>query len=568
MDSTNEQFDLLVDRYDNLLSKEVTPSVHPDEYTLLKEQMPSFYPNFSPVYSNQNTARSISFIEELDNIEKPVPKQQTLSQSRKLSSTIKEMDNTVSSLLNDTIGQLKGIMQFLNEGVPQTLPFSTGPYDPDLDITPIRSEDATFLSSDPRIQQIGGGASSALGPYRALSYRPQANDKKGDSKVVDLEQKVTFKEIEENGEKIPMLSIALDEILKELDENEKKVQEEVEQHEVPEKEDQSETQAPKKKKMIPRLLVSVKKRDKEKEQRKAKSKDTEKGRPVDAFTEKERELERKMRRSRRAEMNLEESDSEHSLSPSPERFGSFASSFSSPLSYSPQGSPLPTPTSSLRFSQAVDSYQVARSQTSPLRSSLPYSSTATPSASSPSLGSSSSTGSFGSSSSSSEQTLSISPSSKPITALLKGIPPLYLSSLGPSSCASINRATTPASSSPQTPNLGMDGAMTPIQSTERRQSVPSFIAFPPTPQSPSFMLSAVPNASASAGSGAGHSSSSSSISVQMMASPRASNQPSEQTNAFKATENVRYMMHRVNQLQSWDDDVKMNIISKNHRKAN
>jgi hypothetical protein len=151
------------------------------------ENIPSFYPTFTPLLSDKVTKEAINSLSQIENYIKPSPKEEELisafsrsqqqertkflkQQSSEYLDELKSLDQTLSKMIDEVTFQFHGLIDYLNEGTPKSLPFSYGPYDPTIDITP-------FGGVDKEIKTRTGSTHPSRTPWRAAMF--QKKKKKG-----------------------------------------------------------------------------------------------------------------------------------------------------------------------------------------------------------------------------------------------------------------------------------------------------------------------------------------------------------------------------------------------------
>lgn len=232
----DKQQKYLISSFNELYSNQAKPADRSPYKSLKEEYVPSFYPSFIPVLDENITRESIDVVSNLSDFADTSQKEQQLiieeeklkksgknrqscpsslqpehidfvkDESTNYINELYETDRVLSGVIEQVGNQIRGLVDFLNEGVPRSLPFAYGPYDPTIDIVPFGQTGSDFSSSSTSRKSKGG------------LWRASMVQKKKDKKFLLKKANVTFSETEEGGEKVPVMNVSLDDLLKDNEE--------------------------------------------------------------------------------------------------------------------------------------------------------------------------------------------------------------------------------------------------------------------------------------------------------------------------------------------------------------
>jgi hypothetical protein len=137
--------------------------------------------------SDKITKEAINSLSQIENYIKPSPKEEELisafsrsqqqertkflkQQSSEYLDELKSLDQTLGGIIDEVTFQFRDLVDYLNEGIPKSLPFSYGPYDPTIDITP-------FGGVEKEAKTRASSTHSSRTPWRAAMF--QKKKKKG-----------------------------------------------------------------------------------------------------------------------------------------------------------------------------------------------------------------------------------------------------------------------------------------------------------------------------------------------------------------------------------------------------
>ncbi|KAH7832193.1 uncharacterized protein MONOS_984 [Monocercomonoides exilis] len=192
---------------------------------------PEFYPSHIPMVNKSSTDRLAQQITSLESSFAEPTFQSTklrsnalqtqenqaksgLNISREYSSLLENVDQTLCSFLDNQILNVKSIEQLLNEGIPQELPFSIGPYDKMADALCVIGEESKLESSD--FSQLFEDENLGSQNESRESCKSETDGTRKAQKKTSQESKTHFTSIgtiDEQGLSIPVFALSVDELL-------------------------------------------------------------------------------------------------------------------------------------------------------------------------------------------------------------------------------------------------------------------------------------------------------------------------------------------------------------------